>query len=91
MCDSVSCFAHPTAVFDPDSAIGKGTRIWSFSHIMTGSVVGENCNLGHNVVVSPDVVLGRNVKVQNNFSIYTGVVCEDDVFLHWKSGQRTDG
>jgi UDP-2-acetamido-3-amino-2,3-dideoxy-glucuronate N-acetyltransferase len=81
MSDSVSYFAHPTAVIDPDCAIGKGTRIWHFSHIMTGAVIGENCNLGQNVVVSPDVVLGRNVKVQNNVSIYTGVVCEDDVFL----------
>jgi UDP-2-acetamido-3-amino-2,3-dideoxy-glucuronate N-acetyltransferase len=81
MSDSVSYFAHPTAVIDPDCAIGKGTRIWHFSHIMTGAIIGEHCNLGQNVVVSPDVVLGRNVKVQNNVSIYTGVVCEDDVFL----------
>ncbi|MBE9519202.1 MAG: N-acetyltransferase, partial [Bacteroidetes bacterium] len=60
---------------------GDGTRIWHFSHIMTGSVIGKNCNLGQNVVVSPDVILGNNVKVQNNVSIYTGVICEDDVFL----------
>ena len=74
-------FAHETAVIDEDVRIGPGTRIWHFSHIMTGSVMGENCNLGQNVVVSPDVVLGNNVKVQNNVSIYTGVICEDDVFL----------
>ena len=61
--------------------IGTGTKIWHFSHIMTGSVIGENCNLGQNVVVSPEVTLGNNVKVQNNVSIYTGVICEDDVFL----------
>jgi len=48
---------------------------------MTGAVLGEKCNIGQNVVVSPDVVLGDNVKVQNNISIYTGVICEDDVFL----------
>jgi UDP-2-acetamido-3-amino-2,3-dideoxy-glucuronate N-acetyltransferase len=48
---------------------------------MTGAVIGENCNLGQNVVISPEVVLGNNVKVQNNVSIYTGVTCEDDVFL----------
>ena len=74
-------FAHETAVIDEGCKIGKGTRIWHFSHIMTGCRIGENCNLGQNVVVSPGVKLGNNVKVQNNVSIYTGVICEDDVFL----------
>lgn len=74
-------FAHETAVIDEGTRIGDGCKIWHFSHIMTGSVLGENCNLGQNVVVSPEVILGRNVKVQNNVSIYTGVICEDDVFL----------
>jgi len=74
-------FAHPTAVIDEGCTIGKGTKIWHFTHIMTGCEIGENCNLGQNVVVSPGVRLGRNVKVQNNVSIYTGVICEDDVFL----------
>jgi UDP-2-acetamido-3-amino-2,3-dideoxy-glucuronate N-acetyltransferase len=74
-------FAHPSAIIDPDCAIGTGTKIWHFTHIMTGAVLGENCNLGQNVVISPGVVLGNNVKVQNNVSIYTGVICEDDVFL----------
>ena len=74
-------FAHETAVIDEGCKIGKGTKIWHFSHIMTGCEIGENCNIGQNVVVSPQVKLGRNVKVQNNVSIYTGVTCEDDVFL----------
>ncbi len=74
-------FAHETAVIDENCQIGKGTKIWHFSHIMTGSVIGENCNLGQNVVISPGVVLGRNVKIQNNVSVYTGVICEEDVFL----------
>jgi UDP-2-acetamido-3-amino-2,3-dideoxy-glucuronate N-acetyltransferase len=74
-------FAHETAVIDEKCKIGKGTRIWHFSHIMTGSEIGEKCNIGQNVVISPGVKLGRNVKVQNNVSIYTGVICEDDVFL----------
>jgi UDP-2-acetamido-3-amino-2,3-dideoxy-glucuronate N-acetyltransferase len=74
-------FAHETAVIDPGCKIGKGTKIWHFSHIMTGSEIGERCNIGQNVVISPGVKLGRNVKVQNNVSIYTGVICEDDVFL----------
>lgn len=76
-----SYFAHETAVIDEGAEIGAGTKIWHFSHIMPGSRIGENCNLGQNVVVSPGVVLGKNCKVQNNVSIYTGVLCEDDVFL----------
>lgn len=74
-------YQHETSVVDPGCDIGKGTKIWHFSHIMTGAHIGENCNLGQNVVISPGVILGHNVKVQNNVSIYTGVICEDDVFL----------
>lgn len=74
-------FAHETAVIDDGCKIGKGTKIWHFSHIMPNCTIGDSCNIGQNVVVSPQVVLGNNVKVQNNVSIYTGVVCEDDVFL----------
>lgn len=76
-----SFFAHETAVIDTPYQIGEGTKIWHFSHIMSNSRLGKSCNLGQNVVVSPEVVLGNNVKVQNNVSIYTGVTCEDDVFL----------
>jgi UDP-2-acetamido-3-amino-2,3-dideoxy-glucuronate N-acetyltransferase len=74
-------FAHETAIIDDGCKIGKGTKIWHFSHVMTGSEMGENCNIGQNVVISPGVKLGKNVKVQNNVSLYTGVICEDDVFL----------
>jgi UDP-2-acetamido-3-amino-2,3-dideoxy-glucuronate N-acetyltransferase len=74
-------FAHESAIVDEGCTIGEGTKIWHFSHIMSNCVLGENCNIGQNVVVSPDVILGNNVKVQNNVSLYTGVVCEDDVFL----------
>ena len=74
-------YAHPSAVIDEGCTIGKGTKIWHFSHIMPNCKLGENCNIGQNVVVSPEVVLGNNVKVQNNISLYTGVVCDDDVFL----------
>lgn len=74
-------FAHETAVIDAGCKIGRGTKIWHFSHIMTGAEIGENCNIGQNVVVSPGVKLGKNVKVQNNVSIYSGVICDDDVFL----------
>lgn len=74
-------FAHETAVVDEGCTIGEGTKIWHFSHIMPDCIIGEGCNIGQNVVVSPDVILGKNVKVQNNVSIYSGVVCDDDVFL----------
>lgn len=74
-------FAHKTAVIDEGCEIGSGTKIWHFSHIMPNCKIGDNCNIGQNVVVSPGVILGRNVKVQNNVSIYTGVTCDDDVFL----------
>ena len=77
----MSYFAHETATVDEGCQIGEGTKIWHFSHIMPDCVIGERCNIGQNVVVSPGVKLGNNVKIQNNVSIYTGVECEDDVFL----------
>jgi UDP-2-acetamido-3-amino-2,3-dideoxy-glucuronate N-acetyltransferase len=78
---ALNYFVHPTAIIDHGCKIGKGTTIWHFSHVMPNCVIGDNCNLGQNVVISPQVILGNNVKVQNNVSIYTGVTCEDDVFL----------
>jgi len=74
-------FANETSIIDDGCYIGSGTKIWHFSHLMPNCTLGENCNIGQNVVISPEVVLGNNVKVQNNVSIYTGVTCEDDVFL----------
>lgn len=74
-------YAHPTAIIDDGCTIGDNTKIWHFSHVMTGCKLGKGCNIGQNVVISPEVVLGDNVKVQNNVSIYTGVTCGDDVFL----------
>jgi UDP-2-acetamido-3-amino-2,3-dideoxy-glucuronate N-acetyltransferase len=74
-------YAHPSAIIDEGAQIGKGVKIWHFSHIMRECIIGENCSLGQNVVVFPKVVLGKNVKVQNNVSIYEGVICEDNVFL----------
>ncbi len=74
-------YVHPSSIIDENCVIGDGTKIWHFSHVMSGAIIGTNCNLGQNVVVSPKVVLGNNVRVQNNVSIYEGVICEDDVFL----------
>ena len=76
-----SFFVHETAIIDKPCDIGLGTKIWHFSHIMPNCRVGKNCIIGQNVMVAPEVVLGNNVKVQNNVSIYTGITCEDDVFI----------
>lgn len=74
-------FVHASSYVDEDCTIGAGTKIWHFSHVMRGCVIGKNCNIGQNVVISPGVVLGNGVKIQNNVSVYTGVTCEDGVFL----------
>jgi len=74
-------FVHESSYIDEGCKIGIETKIWHFSHIMPNCIIGERCNIGQNVVISPEVVLGSNVKVQNNVSIYTGVTCDDDVFL----------
>jgi UDP-2-acetamido-3-amino-2,3-dideoxy-glucuronate N-acetyltransferase len=73
-------FVHESSYVDDGAVIGTGTKIWHFSHILPGAVIGERCNLGQNVVVMGGTRLGNNVKVQNNVSIYQGVVLEDDVF-----------
>jgi UDP-2-acetamido-3-amino-2,3-dideoxy-glucuronate N-acetyltransferase len=78
--DVPAYFAHPTAVIDSRCDIGEGTKIWHFSHIMSGTRLGKSCNIGQNVVIGPEVTVGSNVKIQNNVSVYTGVELEDDVF-----------
>ena len=78
---SKTYFAHETAVIDEGAQIGSGTKIWHFCHVMPAAKIGDDCVLGQNVFIADKVVLGNNVKVQNNVSIYTGVICEDDVFL----------
>ena len=74
-------FAHPSSYVDENVTIGDTTKIWHFSHILSESVIGENCSFGQNCVVGPKVTIGNGVKVQNNVSVYEGVECEDDVFL----------
>ena len=71
---------HKTAIVDDNSVIGKGTKIWHFSHGLHGCVIGESCNIGQNVVIGPDVTIGSGCKVQNNVSIFKGVTLEDNVF-----------
>jgi len=74
-------FVHESAYVDKGCEIGAESRIWHFSHLMSGCKIGDHCTIGQNVMISANVVLGNNVKVQNNVSIYEGVICEDDVFL----------
>ena len=73
-------FIHESAYIDDDVSIGAGTKVWHFSHVMSGARIGENCSLGQNVLVGPNVRVGSNVKIQNNVSVYEGVVLEDEVF-----------
>jgi UDP-2-acetamido-3-amino-2,3-dideoxy-glucuronate N-acetyltransferase len=72
---------HESSYVDEGATVGKGTKIWHFCHVQSGSTIGERCSLGQNVNVGNDVVIGNNVKIQNNVSIYTGTDIEDDVFL----------
>ena len=74
-------FSHESSYVDDGALIGRDTRIWHFSHIMSGAVIGEGCNLGQNVVIASNVTIGNNVKIQNNVSVYGGTTIEDDVFL----------
>jgi UDP-2-acetamido-3-amino-2,3-dideoxy-glucuronate N-acetyltransferase len=73
-------FVHESSYVDDGAVIGKGTKIWHFSHIMK-CTIGENCIFGQNAHIANDVIIGNNVKVQNNVSVYTGTIIEDDVFL----------
>ena len=73
-------YVHESSYVDDGATVGAGTKIWHFSHIMSGAVIGEKCMIGQNVVVAGRARLGRNVKVQNNVSIYDEVILEDDVF-----------
>jgi UDP-2-acetamido-3-amino-2,3-dideoxy-glucuronate N-acetyltransferase len=73
-------FIHESAYVDAGASLGADTKVWHFSHVMPGAVIGERCNLGQNVVVMPGTRIANNVKIQNNVSIYEGVELEDDVF-----------
>jgi len=74
-------FVHETSIVDENVDIGENTKVWHFSHILSGSTIGANCSFGQNCVVGPNVKIGSGVKVQNNISVYEGVEVEDDVFL----------
>jgi len=74
-------FVHESSYVDEGAEIGKGTKIWHFSHVLGGAKIGEYCTLGQNVSIAGGTIIGNHVKVQNNVSVYEGTVLEDDVFL----------
>ena len=78
--NSKSYFCHDSSFIDEDVLIGDNTKIWHFSHIQSGAVIGEECNLGQNVNIGNNVIIGNHVKIQNNVSVYEGVELEDYVF-----------
>lgn len=80
MSEAAHPWVHDSAIVDPGCDIGAGTKIWHFSHIITGSRIGANCSIGQNVMIGPDVTVGDGCKIQNNVSIYKGVTLEDSVF-----------
>ena len=71
---------HSSAIVDKGAQIGEGTKIWHFSHICAGAIIGKNVSIGQNVYVSNNAIIGNNCKIQNNISIYDNVILEDDVF-----------
>lgn len=73
-------FVHESSYVDEGCSIGEGTKIWHFSHVLSGTTIGTNCNIGQNVVAGPSVFIGNGCKIQNNVSVYKGVTLEDDVF-----------
>ena len=73
-------FVHESSYVDNNVEIGKGTKIWHFSHIQSGSEIGEGCSIGQNVNIGNNVKIGNHVKIQNNVSVYEGVELEDYVF-----------
>ena len=81
MSKSKDYFVHETAIVDEPCQIGKGTKVWHFSHIMKDARIGAGCNIGQNVFIGSGVEVGNFVKIQNNVSIYSGTVVEDYVFL----------
>lgn len=76
----MSFFTHESSYIDQNVSIGSGTKVWHFSHIQSGVIIGENCSLGQNVNISNNVKIGKGVKIQNNVSVYEGVELEDYVF-----------
>ena len=78
---SETYFVHPSSYVDDGAVIGAGTKIWHFSHVMSGAQIGEECMLGQNVYVGGAVKIGRGCRVQNNVSLYDGVILEDEVFV----------
>ena len=80
MTDTKKYFAHKTVCIDDGATIGEKTKIWHYSHVMSGAIIGKKCNIGQNVYIGGKAQIGNHVKIQNNVSVYDNVILEDDVF-----------
>ena len=78
---NISYFCHPTAIVDSEATIGEGTRIWAFCHILTGAVIGRNCNVCDHVFIESDVVVGNSVTIKSGVQLWDGLRIEDSVFI----------
>ena len=78
--DHPGVYVHESAYVDCPTKIGSGTKVWHFSHILTGCYIGRDCVFGQNTMVGPNVKVGDGCKIQNNVSIYEGVELEEGVF-----------
>ncbi|MCE9553931.1 MAG: N-acetyltransferase [Planctomycetes bacterium] len=76
----MSCYAHPTALVESE-AVGSGTRVWAYAHVLKNAQVGENCNIGDHAFVESGAVVGNNVTLKNHVCVWEGVTLEDDVFV----------
>lgn len=74
-------YVHETAIVDENVKIGNDTKVWAFSHIMTGAVIGKNCIIGEGVHIGNNVIIGNNCKIQNHSLLYEGVIIGDNVFI----------
>ncbi|MDD4818218.1 MAG: WxcM-like domain-containing protein [Victivallaceae bacterium] len=81
MDESLRYFRHPESIVEPGAAIGDGTRVWAWSHILSGAVVGSDCNLCDHTFVEGGAVVGNRVTVKCGVYIWNGVTVEDDVFI----------
>jgi UDP-2-acetamido-3-amino-2,3-dideoxy-glucuronate N-acetyltransferase len=71
---------HETALVETD-AIGVGTRVWAFAHIMAGARIGSDCNVCDHTFVEGGVVIGDRVTLKSGVYLWDGIEIADDVFI----------
>jgi UDP-2-acetamido-3-amino-2,3-dideoxy-glucuronate N-acetyltransferase len=73
-------FVHPNAIVE-SAHIGKNTKVWAFAHILSGAVIGEDCNICDQTFIENDVLVGDRVTIKCGVQLWDGVTLEDDVFV----------